>query len=136
MELSHGFEAKDAPGKFENFQLGINSSFFSSAGLDYCLVRVVYDQSSEHLPILSRENVIEIEDGNVDIAAVTGAANRLEGKLSDRPSYARFSDVGEYQEVFTAKFNGSLLPGDSGSIVRDTTTGKIYGHIIAGSVAS
>lgn len=56
--------------------------------------------------------------------------------MSGRPSYIRFPHGGIYQEVYPVCFNTDIQVGDSGTVVKDVKTGKIYGHIVVASIAS
>ncbi|KAJ0423241.1 hypothetical protein BJY00DRAFT_59245 [Aspergillus carlsbadensis] len=102
--------------------------------LDYVLIEAdPSDEAASHLPIMSRENVAVVQTDKVTVTTVTGSGRLLRGILSASPSYLRLPDSASFQKVFTVLFENHLLPGDSGSLVRDAETGLIYGHIIAGS---
>ncbi|CAI7585931.1 unnamed protein product [Penicillium glandicola] len=112
-------------------------TFLKSNDLDYCLIAV---HESEHhlsgLPVLSLENTAILRSGLTDVTAITGSGNLLIGVLSSRLSCIRLPNATRYINVLSVQFEESLQPGDSGSIVRDSSTGMIYGHIVAGDTSS
>ncbi|KAL4804613.1 hypothetical protein BDV18DRAFT_161707 [Aspergillus unguis] len=108
----------------------------SSVELDYALLQASGQSPPPDLPILSWDTVAEVKPGTTEVATVTGSGYFLRGKLSGRPSHVRVPFADNFQKVFTVTFDGPILPGDSGSIVRNRTTGQIYGHIFLGSVES
>ncbi|KAH8648128.1 hypothetical protein BGZ61DRAFT_376503, partial [Ilyonectria robusta] len=57
----------------------------------------------------------------------------LLGTLSGTPTFFRLPGCREFQEIYLAKLNRPLVVGDCGSWVRDAVTGKLFGHVIAGS---
>jgi hypothetical protein len=108
--------------------------YILSNELDYGLIEDdAGDDSTPHLPIMSRENVGLVQADKVTVTTVTGSGRLLWGILSASPSYFRLPNSSSFQKAFTVSFESHLLPGDSGSIVRDAESGLIYGHIIAGS---
>lgn len=109
----------------------------SSPDLDYALLEADPDDDLlAGLPVLSKENVSKVSPGGAAVTTVTGAGHVLHGRLSGRVSYVRAPNAATFQEALVVNLNGPLHPGDCGSIVRDNTTGKIYGHIFLGSVES
>ncbi|KAL2827740.1 hypothetical protein BDW59DRAFT_160046 [Aspergillus cavernicola] len=112
-------------------------SVTNSDNLDYCLIEVgENDYSSSHLPVLSRANIGGLDFEAVHVWAVTGSGCILTGILSSQRSCIRLPKATRFADVLSVKFEHSLQPGDSGSIVRDASTGMIYGHIIAGDIES
>ncbi|KAF7626990.1 hypothetical protein AFLA_012932 [Aspergillus flavus NRRL3357] len=111
--------------------------FLKSDNLDYCLIEV---EETEHympdLPVLSQENICQLNSGSVDVLAATGSGNVLAGVLSSRVSYIRLPNGTRFVQFLSVQFEDLLQPGDSGSIVRDARTGMIYGHIVAGDIGS
>jgi hypothetical protein len=109
----------------------------SSDNLDYCLIEIVAEEKfSADLPILSRDTIGEVNYKPLNVTAVTGSGNILKGILSSQSSCIRLPNATKYIDVLFVQFEGSLQPGDCGSIVRDVSTGKIYGHIVAGDTES
>ncbi|KAL3443124.1 hypothetical protein BJX65DRAFT_209575 [Aspergillus insuetus] len=102
---------------------------------DYALIEVnPTGHGTSNLPILSRATVGEAHLHNVHVTSVTGSGHVLQGILSGKPTYIRLPSASTFQKAYAVDFEKPLMPGDSGSIVRDADTGMIYGHIIAGSV--
>ncbi|KAL2842926.1 hypothetical protein BJY01DRAFT_216257 [Aspergillus pseudoustus] len=109
----------------------------ASKDLDYVLIeREDFDGYMCRLPKLTRRSVRTVPSGETKVRTVTGSGRHLQGTLSGTPSYTRVPGSKSFQKTFIVEFDGPLLPGDSGSVVRDSKTGLVYGHIIAGSVAA
>lgn len=109
----------------------------SSQDLDYALLEVDSDERVlTGLPVMSEVNVSRVSSEGAAVTTVTGAGHLLHGRLSGRVSYVRAPNAAAFQKAFMVDLNGPLHPGDCGSIVRDSTTGKIYGHIFLGSIES
>ncbi|KAF1993617.1 hypothetical protein P154DRAFT_410832, partial [Amniculicola lignicola CBS 123094] len=64
------------------------------------------------------------------------SGGRVEGWLSQTPSYMRLPNSGIYQEVYTVCLETILQKGDSGSWVVGLESGLLHGHIVAGSPGS
>ncbi|KAJ5897141.1 hypothetical protein N7504_007429 [Penicillium tannophilum] len=114
----------------------VELSSLKSDDFDYCLIEVDETNYLPDLPDFSRENIGQLDSGSVDVVAATASGNILTGVLSSRLSCIRAPNATRYIDVFFAHFEGSLKPGDSGSIVRDAASGVIYGHISAGDTSS
>jgi hypothetical protein len=67
----------------------------------------------------------------VDIICTTASRGSITGKLLAAPTFQKLPSG--HQEFWTVNLEGSLSKGDSGSWVRDAVTGKVYGHLVAGS---
>jgi hypothetical protein len=120
--------------EFGSVYKDIQEPLTTSRELDYVLMPAdELDASTSHLPIISEGNWARVQADAVAVTAVTGSGRLLQGILSGKPSYLRLPNSMSFQRAHTVRFDGHLLPGDSGSIVRDADTGLIYGHIIAGS---
>ncbi|PCG92772.1 hypothetical protein PENOC_090980 [Penicillium occitanis (nom. inval.)] len=118
-------------------RLEIKSPSFTSVELDCALIEVSdNDYLTATLPTFSRVTVGRVEPGDVVVTTITGSGKAMTGTLSGRPLYVRFPDTRKYQKAFVVDFAEYLQPGDCGSIVRNSRTGNIYGHIFAGSVES
>jgi hypothetical protein len=116
---------------------GCPDILFQSDDLDYCLIEVdKNDHCSSSLPVLSQANIGQLDNKDVGVTAFTGSGNVLKGIISNRRSCIRLPSATRYIDVLSVQFEDFLQPGDSGSIVRDANTGKIYGHIIAGDTES
>lgn len=105
--------------------------------LDYCLLEIDDgDKFSLDLPVLSERSVGRPAPGAINVTAFTGSGKLLAGVLSDRRTCIRLPHTTGYTQVLSVEFQHSLRPGDSGSIVRDASTGMIYGHVAAGDTGS
>ncbi|KAK0754949.1 hypothetical protein B0T18DRAFT_425247 [Schizothecium vesticola] len=86
----------------------------------------------EALPLESYHHYIETAPS--DTAIKTSTPNGIiRGTLSGTPSFVRLPGSKIFQEVYTAMLNRPLVPGDCGSWVKNAITGKLFGHVIAGS---
>ncbi|KAK4099271.1 hypothetical protein N658DRAFT_540749 [Parathielavia hyrcaniae] len=64
---------------------------------------------------------------------ISTATDTISGTLSGTPSFVRLPGSRIFQEVYTAILYRPLLPGDCGSWARHAVSGKLFGHVIAGS---
>ncbi len=55
------------------------------------------------------------------------------GMLRNMPSHMQFPGASTFQKVYPATFPGGLKAGDSGAAVSCLASGKILGHVVAGS---
>lgn len=109
----------------------------SSHSLDYCLIEVDNDEKiSKDVPVLSRDTIGQLNHRYVNVMAVTGSGNVLKGVLSSQSLCMQLPNATKYINVLSVQFEGSLHPGDCGSIIRDVNTGEIYGHLVAGDTDS
>lgn len=76
---------------------------------------------------------VEREARDAQITTTTPGGGTIGGLLSGTPSFVRLPFSKKFQQVYMAKFEKPLAPGDCGSWVRDATTGKLFGHVVAGS---
>lgn len=131
-------ERVDVSGKDHTIRLEIKSPFFTSTELDFALIEVSkIDYLTASLPFLRNDTIASVNMlADVIVTTMTGSGKTLTGKLSGRPSFIRLPNASKYQKILTVDFEGCLQIGDCGSIVRNASDGKIYGHIIAGSVES
>jgi len=114
-----------------------------SALLDSAFVRIdVSDPDANGHRIPQLENTViplesyqeHIETVPSDTAVRTLTPNgTIGGMLSGTPSFVRLPGSKIFQEVYVAKLNQPLLPGDCGSWIKNAVTGKLLGHVIAGS---
>lgn len=108
-----------------------------SQSLDYCLIEIEEgDNVSNDLPILSRDTIGHPDRKCVNVTVFTGLGNVLRGVISSQRSCIRLPGATKYISVLSVQFEGSLQPGNCGSIVRDAITNKIYGHLVAGDTES
>ncbi|KAK3380851.1 hypothetical protein B0H63DRAFT_474473 [Podospora didyma] len=87
----------------------------------------------EAVPLHDFIKHIENMPKDAAVRTVTPYGGTIYGTLSDSPSYIRLPNATNFQEVYLAKMQRPLVIGDCGSWVRDATTGKVYGHVVAGS---
>jgi peptide-N4-(N-acetyl-beta-glucosaminyl)asparagine amidase len=92
--------------------------------------------SNEGIPFMTLGSVADGIPENASIITMTGSSGLITGTLSGSPSYTRLPGTGAYQEVFTVELNAPIYPGDCGSCVFSSETGRLYGHIIAGSAVT
>jgi hypothetical protein len=71
---------------------------------------------------------------NSKIVCSTTSGGSIPGELLASPTFLKAASGLTYQEIWTIHLQGPLAKGDSGSWVRDATTGNVYGHVIAGSL--
>ncbi|KAJ4152278.1 hypothetical protein NW754_004073 [Fusarium falciforme] len=112
-----------------------------SKELDYSLVEI-----DHHLTSIDdlENNTIELSDvsriepccRDAAVKATTPDGGIVGGALSGTPSYVRLPQSRMYVEVYFARFNRPFVPGDCGSWVRDAVTGRLFGHVFAGSPTS
>ncbi|OIW33076.1 hypothetical protein CONLIGDRAFT_640235 [Coniochaeta ligniaria NRRL 30616] len=82
------------------------------------------------------ENYCEhIEEAPRDgaIRTTTPDGGIIGGTLSGSSSFVRLPRSKVFQEVYVGKMSRPLAPGDCGSWIRDAVSGRLYGHVIAGS---
>jgi hypothetical protein len=113
------------------------------------LVSVAHDSAFVHLdtsiPGLSRSRMlktaVQLEDFTEDMettAADTAVWTTIPngvvaGTLTGTPSYFRLPHATTFQQVYLARMEKPLGPGDCGSWIRNAATGKLFGHVVAGS---
>jgi hypothetical protein len=105
-----------------------------SKELNFALIETVEtDEQMTRLPRVSQNNVGSIKHlvGNVKVTTMTGSGQRLQGIIFKRPVWFCFPDAARFVEVYRVQFQGKLLPRGSGSIVRNSETDVVYGHVVA-----
>ncbi|TDZ44971.1 hypothetical protein CTRI78_v009175 [Colletotrichum trifolii] len=115
----------------------------SSRELDFALVEVppsvvptlggAEEDQSRPIPLEDYLGHIEPAPRDAAIRVATPEGGSIGGTLSGTPSLFRSPGSLTFIEVYTAKLSRSLVPGDCGSWLRDAVSGKVYGHVIAGS---
>ncbi|KAK4448502.1 hypothetical protein QBC34DRAFT_406784 [Podospora aff. communis PSN243] len=145
-----GSEATQSPGEHRDH--GSNNIPESEAVVrigSVSLVSHAHDSVFIHLntiiPGLSQsrmlKNAIQIEDfteeietAPADTAVWTTIPNGVvAGTLTGTPSYFRLPHATTFQQVYIARMEKPLGPGDCGSWIRNAATGKLFGHVVAGS---
>ncbi|KAK1829542.1 hypothetical protein QBC39DRAFT_126329 [Podospora conica] len=87
----------------------------------------------EAVPLEDFDAYIEASPRDTDIQTVTPNGGIVTGKLCGSSSFLRLPNTLQFQEVYVAKMDVPLAVGDCGGWIRDAATGKIFGHIVAGS---
>jgi len=87
------------------------------------------------IPLKSYHNYVETAPSD---AAVYTRTRRgvICGQLSGTPFFVRLPGTKDFQEVHTVKLDAPLTPGDCGCWIKNSATGKLYGHVVAGSTTS
>ncbi|KAK3369316.1 hypothetical protein B0T24DRAFT_668814 [Lasiosphaeria ovina] len=107
----------------------IDISAVEAAGVDVSELR------STAIPLESYLEHVETAPSDTGITALT-PSGAIGGMLSGTPSFARLPGSKMFSQVYTAKLDRPLLPGDCGSWVRNAVTKKLFGHVIAGSTTT
>ena len=84
------------------------------------------------IPLESYREHIETMPSDTEIQTST-PNGAIAGTLSGTPSFVRLPGSKVFQEVYVAKLEKSLFPGDCGSWIKNAVSGKLFGHVIAGS---
>jgi len=113
--------------------------------LDYALIELCekYRDGTNKLPLsadssrtwitITKEWEISPEvSRDYGVITVTASSGFLAGNLSPIPSYIRFPRSGQFEKVYSVKFNDDLVRGDCGAAVVDRDNGHFYGHVVAG----
>ncbi|KAH6628092.1 hypothetical protein F5144DRAFT_577983 [Chaetomium tenue] len=87
------------------------------------------------IPLESYQNHIEVVPSDTEVKIYT-PDGVVDGMLSAAPSFIRLPGSKVFQEVYVAKLNKPLSQGDSGSWIKNPVTGKLFGHVIAGSTTT
>ncbi|KAL6808846.1 hypothetical protein GGI42DRAFT_223806 [Trichoderma sp. SZMC 28013] len=120
--------------------IGKGSPVVCSEELDYALFEVDMNSPSESLlnNAISLTDLDKIESGprNTDVETVASNGRVVHGLISEDTLTVRLPHSKEFTEVYTARFFGSLGPGDCGGWVRDKVTGRFFGHVFAGNLSN
>ena len=111
------------------------------SGLDYALLEVTGDcisllnyyirQDHDNQELLS--GVIEDFNRSQNVLALTATSGPLQGRLSGTPTFMQYPDSRLQVETWAIHMDGKLSRGDCGCWVVDPATGKVFGHLVAGS---
>jgi len=119
--------------------LGVGKVVLRSTLLDSVLVRVSPSQSHGFPELQSAAITLESYREHVELAPADAAVRAttlrgtIGGTLSGTPSFVQVPGSEVFQEVYVGMLNQPLVPGDCGSWVKNAVTGKLFGHVIAGS---
>lgn len=86
--------------------------------------------------IFRRHVETELLDGTVPVVCATCGHDESRGSLRGTLSLYRPPGSQTFQEVYFAKFDRPFTTGDCGSWVVNAATGKLIGHVTAGSLKS
>jgi peptide-N4-(N-acetyl-beta-glucosaminyl)asparagine amidase len=118
----------------------IISKAYYSLDLDYSLIQIPegvvipFSTDQSNFENTFRSTIIATgSPRDTSVFTFTASSGLLQGKLSQTPSYTRLPGSSTFQEVYTAQFGDALRKGDCGSWVIEAHTGKLWGHIIAGT---
>lgn len=123
----------------------ISSSDGSHSSLDYALIEITGSNLAKRNSLVvndesaSREVLIQGVARNgcsaSDVLVVT-SRGIMRGQMSGTPTYLQPAYSTNQQELWTVSLYGELEKGDCGAWVIDAKTGLLYGHLIAGTLAS
>ncbi|KAJ4859261.1 la domain-containing protein [Trichoderma breve] len=128
------------PSSPEGRLIGKGKPVVCSEELDYAFFEVDMSSPSES-PLnnaISLTDLDKIESGPRNTAVKTVASNGrvVHGLMSEDTLPVRLPHSKGFTEVYTARFFGSLGPGDCGGWVRDKVTGRLFGHVFAGNLSN
>ncbi|KAK0627599.1 hypothetical protein B0T14DRAFT_512945 [Immersiella caudata] len=108
----------------------------TSEYLDSAFLRVDMMDLDDSLiiPLGSYEEHVETAPRDVTVRTMT-RLGEVSGTLSGTPFFVRLPGTKDFQEVYTAKMDSALQPGDCGCWIK-SPSGKLFGHVIAGSPTS
>lgn len=128
------------PSSPEGRLIGKGKPVVCSEELDYALFELDVNSPSQSLlkNAISLTDLDKIEPGPRNTAVKTVASNGrvVHGLMSEDTLPVRLPHSKEFTEVYTARFFGSLGPGDCGGWVRDKVTGRLFGHVFAGNLSN
>ncbi|KAK4455413.1 hypothetical protein QBC34DRAFT_374250 [Podospora aff. communis PSN243] len=109
-----------------------------SMALDYVLIETPEGADSLSLSEINGDTVGDIDaisDFNgIEVHLITLRAGAIQGRLLNSPALMVLPGSSQFQRLYPVILDqGSLQLGDSGAIVKDNATGKLYGHVVAGN---
>ncbi|KAK1517373.1 protein PNG1 [Colletotrichum abscissum] len=114
----------------------------SSKELDFALVEVSpsvlprpgdAEGQTQAVPLETYMKYVESAPRDAAVSVTTPDGRSIGGALSGTPSLFRPPGCRTLIDVYTAKLSRPIISSEHGSWVRDAISGKIYGHIVAGS---
>ncbi|KAK4068025.1 transcriptional regulator family: Fungal Specific TF [Trichoderma harzianum] len=128
------------PSSPEGRLIGKGNPVVCSEELDYALFELDVNSLSQSSlkNAISLTDLDKIESGPRNTAVKTVASNGrvVHGLMSEDTLPVRLPHSREFTEAYTARFFGSLGPGDCGGWVRDKVTGRLFGHVFAGNLSN
>ena len=125
------FQASSTPGTVRIGRVALVSEVHDSAFIRLDVTQpsgwqnaVPLDDLATHIETAAKDTAVQIRTAN---------GGTINGILYGTPSYIRLPYTKKFQQVYAAKLETPLAPGDCGSWVRDASTGKLFGHVVAGS---
>lgn len=117
--------------------IAVGSTIIRSKELDYALVELGsgVDSAAMHEHAIPLDDASRIESGPRDAAVVTTTPDGriVRGALSSSPYHVRLPGRKNFIGAYAVRFSRPLNPGDCGSLVIDVDTGRVFGHVFAGS---
>jgi peptide-N4-(N-acetyl-beta-glucosaminyl)asparagine amidase len=159
VELDAGFEGESEPGKepypdircveLPDWASPIGEALYLSSekdqdNLDYALIRL-NDETSRKLEHNNKHSTTYVDFPDLTdadqfshlrsdaVVVHTTSAGVVTGVICATPVYMRVPEATSYQETYQVRLREPLVNGDCGSWVCDAQTGRLHGHIVAGS---
>jgi hypothetical protein len=85
------------------------------------------------IPLEDFANRVEMKPRDGAIRASTPDGGSIGGVCLGTPSYFCLPGSKTFVEVYLAKLNRPLVAGECGTWIRDAVSGKLFGHVVAGS---
>jgi len=109
--------------------------------LDYSVIQLLHtgnvdDKHSLIIDIGNSSPPILQEATDSPISVLVSSTHAIIGKLSGTTCSIQFPQSSGFQDVMRVQLQEPLRPGDCGSLVIEIGSGKVVGHIIAGSQTS
>lgn len=113
----------------------IGNVVVSSYETDFCLIRIDHPDSqslTDAVPLENYGSHVETSASDAPIETTISGTHRA-GFLSGTPSFVRLPRSRTFRQVYICKFHQPPVPGDCGAWVRHSVSGRILGHVVAGS---
>ncbi|KAK0614521.1 hypothetical protein B0T14DRAFT_499772 [Immersiella caudata] len=104
-----------------------------SMHLDYVVVQLPDGYGASNSLTVSFDQVESIPQGQTSVSVITPSCGEMHGNLEGWQAQMRLPFSDRVSGVYKAVFPRPLSRGDSGSLVINQHTRKVYGHIIAAS---